>query len=487
MKRVFYLIFGSILFFACLQEKDRLEPKRTVIAGIVNNFPDNASVLVINYCNPLSDEYRFAQNLTESNGYFRTEHEYVFAQNLTIRFANRFINLFVHPGDSIFISIDANEIERNFDNAVTFSNDNSKLNKELFIWTNYWYNSLNKHTTQFDDNADPEDLLISVKQNFDKAQDSIQIYSQRTNMSDFLKKWAYIDHKFIMANSLIDYNNPEADKWDIFTNPVFDVFNENNFQSMYFCYHLSVCMNALIQGDVEITSLFSDKEYVPAIRLTIESLLKKAPEGVARDVMLFGFLKNKLKEMPELYDAIPEIKTAFSQELFYIKLGEIVDGIRKTEQIQQLYETETQSSNILFLADNNKIENLPKVKLLKFLTEKHRNKVLYIDVWATWCGPCIKEFEAAPSLHKYFKDKDVIFINLCMGSNFKNWQSAITKNNIGGENYFLDDNASQLFSAEHNLGGYPFYIVIGKTGEIYNHAPRPSNLEAVIQKIESCL
>jgi len=487
--KTFYLIMGLTLFFSCSQEKNRLSPKRTVIEGIVNNFSDTTSVLVMNYCNPLSDERQFAQNLTESDGYFHTEHEYVFAQNLTIRYANRFINLFVYPGDSIFIRIDANEINNNFDNAVTFSGKNSELDRELFLWTNYSYYSFNQNIPQFDDNASPEVFLASIKREFDKAQDSINAYSQKTNMSDFLKKWAYVDRKFVIANYLIDYyinHKNEETTWDIFTNPIFNVFDENNFQTMYFQYHLSVCMSALTLSNAEINRLLSKKEYISATRLTVEKLLKKAPKGVVRDVMLFDFLKNIINETPDLCDSIPEIKTVFSQDFFNKELKKVSEKNKRTEQTLKLTEAENQSKNILYLADNE-LKKLSDIKLLNYLSEKYQDKILYIDVWTTWCGPCLEEFKSAPNLHNYFKNKDVVFINLCLESNIDNWKPTIVKNNVSGENYFLDDNASKLFRAENNLSGYPSYLILDKKGVIYYPVPRPSNLESAIQKIELCL
>jgi thiol-disulfide isomerase/thioredoxin len=244
-------------------------------------------------------------------------------------------------------------------------------------------------------------------------------------------------------------------------------------------------MNALIRSEVEISRLFSEKEYMPAIQLTIEKLLEKAPKGVVRDVMLFNFLRYKLKEMPELYDFIPDMKLVFSQDFFKKELEKLLEKNKIIGQTLQLSETESQLNGILYVADS-KTEELPNVKLLNFLFEKYKGKVLYLDIWATWCGPCTKEFESASNLHKYFKDKDVVFVNLCLESNIENWKQAIMKYNIGGENYFLDYNAVQLFRAENNLPGYPSYLIIGKNGVI-NPAPRPSNLEFAIQTIESCL
>ena len=484
LRKLIYLVLVCFLYYACLQEKSRFEPKRTVIAGVIKNFTEE--VVLINYCDYFSDARRFAPELRESGGYFQTEHEYLFAQNITIRFANKFVNLFINPGDSVFVTIDANEVQRNFDNAVTFSGANSELNRELFLWHNYFSRLFNQNIPQFDNNASPEDFLASVERAFNNAQDSINAYSERTGMSDFLKNWAYTDCKFTIANYLMDYNNTKANRWDIFTNPIFDVFNENNFQTMYFFPHLLVCRNVLIRDDDEIGRLFSEKRYVPATRLTIEQLLDKAPKGVVRDVMLFDFLKNILIEMPELYDSIPNTKAFFSRDFFNTELERLAEQHKSIEHATKLLEAERSINGIFYLTDD-KMEELPDVTLLNFLSEKHKGKVLYLDVWATWCGPCIDEFKSTPNLHSHFKNKDVVFVNLCLSSNIDSWKPTILNNNVSGENYFLGDKASQLFMGDNNLGGFPSYLVIDKRGEVHYPAPRPSDLESAIKKIESCL
>jgi thiol-disulfide isomerase/thioredoxin len=119
--------------------------------------------------------------------------------------------------------------------------------------------------------------------------------------------------------------------------------------------------------------------------------------------------------------------------------------------------------------------------------ERYNGRVLYIDVWATWCGPCLEEMKIAPALHKYFAGKEVVFINLCLESSPENWLKTINKDIIGGENYYLDANASKSFRGAYNISGFPTYMLIGRNGQLHASVARPSDTQSVIKQIEACL
>lgn len=430
MKKVFYLVAAALIAGACSQQKP-LEARRTVIAGVVEHFSDNNANVMVNYCDPLSDESRFTQDLRQSDGSFHTEHDYVFAQNITIRFAERFINLFVNPGDSVFVTIDASCMADDPASAVSFSGDNAQSNHELYGWTLY---SFEQPSAKLDLTAPQEELLAALKRNFDAARDSIDAYAARTGMSDFVKQWALKDHKFIVTNQLWDYNNPQADKWAVFTDPIFDVFNVNNFQTIYFPPHLSLCAAALMEGDEQVERLISENRMIPAVRILKEKLFERAPEGTVRDMMLFETVKYVMEQIPELYDSIPELRMAFSQPLFAEKLAAIAADRAPAQPT-----TAGVTGEVFFLNDRQ-LRQLPEVNLLDYLRGKYEGKVLYIDVWATWCSPCIEQFQFAKTLHSHFAGKQMLFVNLCLSSDLEAWQPAITKHGIEGENYFLGAN-----------------------------------------------
>nr|WP_262496597.1 thioredoxin-like domain-containing protein [Nonlabens ulvanivorans] len=102
-------------------------------------------------------------------------------------------------------------------------------------------------------------------------------------------------------------------------------------------------------------------------------------------------------------------------------------------------------------------------------------KVIYIDNWATWCGPCKSEFKnASPALHEKFKD-DVEFVYLCHQSKETGYLPSISKFKIAGKHYFLKEDQSRPIFKQINLEGFPTYTIINKNGDIvlsdYIHRP----------------
>jgi thiol-disulfide isomerase/thioredoxin len=54
--------------------------------------------------------------------------------------------------------------------------------------------------------------------------------------------------------------------------------------------------------------------------------------------------------------------------------------------------------------------------LLKEILAQHKNKVVYMDFWGSWCGPCLAELDHAPKVKETLKGKDVVFIYMANGT-----------------------------------------------------------------------
>ncbi len=105
-----------------------------------------------------------------------------------------------------------------------------------------------------------------------------------------------------------------------------------------------------------------------------------------------------------------------------------------------------------------------------------KNKVIYIDVWASWCGPCIYEIPFSQKIQNAFEGRDsVVFLNVSVDQNEKDWRDALLAHGDWKGSHILSD--FSIYKT-YNIVGIPKYILIDKSGRIVtSDAPRPSSNE----------
>lgn len=100
--------------------------------------------------------------------------------------------------------------------------------------------------------------------------------------------------------------------------------------------------------------------------------------------------------------------------------------------------------------------------------KKCHGKVVYLEFWASWCGACRKEMQYAHDLSDKFADKDVIFLFISTDTKHEDWQKALDKNNICGEQYRIDIKSKPPVQKHFKIRGVPYFILINKNGTIAN-------------------
>jgi peroxiredoxin len=106
-----------------------------------------------------------------------------------------------------------------------------------------------------------------------------------------------------------------------------------------------------------------------------------------------------------------------------------------------------------------------------------RGKNIIINFWATWCGPCIKEFPADNQLHEQYKNKGLVVINICVDSKYETWHRISKTNKLQMINLFADGAAGERIKSLYNISALPRSILINKQGLVTdNYFKRASQL-----------
>jgi thiol-disulfide isomerase/thioredoxin len=116
-----------------------------------------------------------------------------------------------------------------------------------------------------------------------------------------------------------------------------------------------------------------------------------------------------------------------------------------------------------------------------------KGKVVLVDVWATWCGPCKKEIPDLQKLEEEMKGKDVVFISYSIdeAKDHEKWIKMIDDMKLGGIQLFGPAAWKSPICVNYKIAGIPRFMVFGKKGQIVTiDSPRPSNpdLKILLEK-----
>jgi thiol-disulfide isomerase/thioredoxin len=218
-----------------------------------------------------------------------------------------------------------------------------------------------------------------------------------------------------------------------------------------------------------------------------------------KSIVLTEFFKNTKGDALSPYVSarheIPKIKGLKSQSIKNRLIQNAITDIKiENFNYKELYEeyifiiTDTKLKENLTIAYNNtkKIENgnpSPKFdyenhKGGKTTLESLKGKYVYIDVWATWCGPCRMEIPSLKKLETHYKGKNIEFVSISIdkSEDHDKWSKLVTLEQLRGIQLLADKQWESQFIKDYGINAIPRFILIDPKGSIVNsQAPKPSD------------
>ena len=117
--------------------------------------------------------------------------------------------------------------------------------------------------------------------------------------------------------------------------------------------------------------------------------------------------------------------------------------------------------------------------------QRLKGKVVVVDFWATWCGPCVAEMPKMKALYAEYKNKGVQFIGVSLdqsGSGLDKLMAFVEENGITWPQYYQGAGWDSEFSKSWGIRSIPAVFVVDQQGKVYSDKAR-GKLETILPEL----
>ena len=166
---------------------------------------------------------------------------------------------------------------------------------------------------------------------------------------------------------------------------------------------------------------------------------------------------------------IPDDLTPMLEDIKVPIYKEIV--MRQNDYYKNMLKEKEKAVNAV-IHPSSDVEGLTDGKaILDKLVAPYKGKIVYLDIWGTWCTPCKNKLKKSHKLKEELKDYDIVYLYLANNSEEDSWKNVIGEYNLTEPNcvhYNLPEEQQDAIEQYVELTGYPTYRLIDRQGGLHH-------------------
>ncbi|MEL6628282.1 MAG: TlpA disulfide reductase family protein [Bacteroidota bacterium] len=433
--------FLLLLFCACSEEE---QSTYTTIQGVL---PPDIEEAYLNY------DGEWEELLITAEGRFTDTLPITLPSYVQLSFGDYTTRAYFTPGDQVYVSIDS---------VLSFGGSNAAVNDYLY---QVYQDDLVQEEVEYESHERIFNLneteYISYRDSIKtgKLERLAQLPAGTEAFQDFHQKDILFDYQYDVARypNYYSFYYQDYEPTELITDFYEGVSLDNEAYAKNYSSYYSL-VDLILYKQI-------DEIMIDTAVSTLEAHL-----SVIQDIQSPTILHRRLlASLPHFNSDQQQMEAMHDRMLYMAKLDRTREAI--TDHFNVISKLKPGSPSPVFDFENyaggrTKLSDL-------------RGKYVYIDVWATWCGPCILEIPHLKEIEETFHDANIEFVSISLDEpRFRNtWERMIEEKQLGGIQLLSNDGRNNDFVRDYSILAIPKFILLDEQGNIITaNAERPSDV-----------
>ncbi|WP_242135552.1 TlpA family protein disulfide reductase [Aestuariivivens marinum] len=452
------LIF-SLSFLSILSCNNKTDDNFALISGKILNT-DSKEITILSADRKINLKLAI-NNLGQFSDTLRIE-----PQILSFYDGKNYDTFYLEPGSLININYDS----KDFNNSLNYTGKGSEASNYLKLKNTRKQNLMGNRTDFFslnesafiEKNKEIKTAMLTLLDSFNniseifKEMDKKELhYEYLNNLNSYERSHRYytknpnfkVSEGFLSELNELDYTNEK----DYTASPNYKSLVENHYRKKSY----ELMKNDSLDRDIAYLKVIGD-----------------IPNQKIKNALLFNHAIFGIKYVKDVENYYTIFKSNSTNQENNDKIGEIYNNLKrlaKGSPSPEFHGYENYDGSTTSLSDL-------------------KGKYVYIDVWATWCGPCKAEIPHLKKVESQYHNKNIHFVSISVDklSDKNKWTKMIEERELTGIQLLADNDFNSDFVKDYMINGIPQFILLDPNGNIVDrNAPRPSNPE-LINLFNSC-